>query len=115
MRFEIIFISSSDVDGERVTHSKSNNMELMLDNNANEVVNKLFSKGEICLETSVKGSDFIFDPVQQIYCKCHKANFTPGVSYIDSSDWIKKKKQQLIITMKLINCIKKKFKILNFL
>ena len=27
-----------------------------------------------------------------MYCKCHKLNFKPGGSYIDSPDWIKNKK-----------------------
>ena len=38
------------------------------------------------------GSDFIFDSVQLMYYKCH--NFKHGGSYIDSPDWIKRKKQQ---------------------
>ena len=40
----------------------------------------------------MKGSDFIFDSVQLMYCKCHKENFKRGGTYIDSTDWIKKKK-----------------------
>ena len=40
----------------------------------------------------IKGSDFIFDSVQFIYYKYHKVNFRHGGSYIDSPDWIKKKK-----------------------
>ena len=40
----------------------------------------------------MKGSDFIFDSVQLLYCKCHIVNFKLGGSYIDSPDWIKKKK-----------------------
>ena len=43
------------------------------------------------LETSMKG-DFIFDSVQLIHYKCHKVNFKWGGSYINSPDWIKKKK-----------------------
>ena len=39
----------------------------------------------------MRGSDFIFDSVQLLYYKCHKINFKRGSSYIDSSDWIKKK------------------------
>ena len=38
------------------------------------------------------GSDFIFDLVQLLYYKCQKIKFKHGGSYIDSSDWIKKKK-----------------------
>ena len=40
----------------------------------------------------MKGSDFIFDSVQLLYCKCHIVNFKLGGSYIDSPDWIKEKK-----------------------
>ena len=38
----INFISSKDDDEERVMHSKSNNIELMSHDNANEVINELF-------------------------------------------------------------------------
>ena len=41
----------------------------------------------------MKGSGFIFDCVHSSYYKCHKINFEPGGSYIDSPDWIKKKKK----------------------
>ena len=41
----------------------------------------------------MKGSGFIFDCVHSSYYKCHKINFKPGGSYIDSPDWIKKKKK----------------------
>ena len=40
----------------------------------------------------MEGGEFIFDAVQLMYCKCHKVNFRRSSSYIDSSDWIKKKK-----------------------
>ena len=67
----INFISSKDVDEERVMHSKSDNIELMLYDNANEVVNKVFesllSRYQIDLETLMRGSDFIFDSVQLLY------------------------------------------------
>ena len=44
------------------------------------------------LETSMKGSGFIFDSVQLMYYKCHNVNFERNGSYIDSPDCIKKKK-----------------------
>ena len=40
----------------------------------------------------MKGSDFIFDCVNLLYCKCHKTNLKRGGSYKDSTDWIKKQK-----------------------
>ena len=40
----------------------------------------------------MKRRDFIFDSVQLMYYKCHKLNFIRDGLYIDSPDWIKKKK-----------------------
>ena len=40
----------------------------------------------------MRGIHFIFDSVQLIYYKCHKVNFRRCGLYIDSPDWIKKKK-----------------------
>ena len=37
-----IFISSIDNDEDHVIHSKSNNMEIMIDGEADEVINELF-------------------------------------------------------------------------
>ena len=34
----------------------------------------------------MKGSNFIFDSVHLMYCKCHKVNFVRGGPYIDSPD-----------------------------
>ena len=48
-------------------------------NDANEVVDELLeslcSRYQGNLETSVRGSDFIFDSSQIIYYKCHKVDF----------------------------------------
>ena len=56
--------------------------------NANEVIKEIFqsllSSYQIGLETSMRGSDFIFDCVNLLYYKCHKINIKHGGSYIDS-------------------------------
>ena len=104
---EISFISSEDVDEERVMHSKSDNIEflhkisfaLSYDNtsydNANEIFNEHFESllSRYQIGSLMRGNDFIFDSVQLLYCKCHKIEFKCGGSYIDSPDWIKKKQQ----------------------
>ena len=76
--------------------SKSDNIEFMSYDNTNEVVNELFesvlSRYQIGLETSMRGSNFILDSVQLLYYKYRKINFKRGGSYINSPDWIKKKK-----------------------
>ena len=75
-------------------HLTSNNIKFTSYDNANEVVNELFDP--ICsiyqgkLETLMRGSDFNFDTVQLMYCKCYKVDFKRRDSYIDSLYWIKK-------------------------
>ena len=49
---------------------------------------------QLGLETSVIGSNFVFDCVQLLYFKCHKTSPNHGGSYIDLPDWIKKTKKQ---------------------
>ena len=92
----INFISSKDSEKEHVMHSNSGNVKLAPYSDANDAIEKLFkslhSRYQENLETSMKGSDFIFDSVQLIYYKCCKVNFKCDGSYIDSPDWIKKKK-----------------------
>ena len=44
----------------------------------------------------MRGSDFIFDSVQLMYCECYGVNFRYGGSYIDSPDWKKKRKKATI-------------------
>ena len=70
-------MSSKNTDEERVMHSKSDSIEIMVNDKADGVTEELFqsllSKYQVCLETSMKGgSDFIFDFVHLLYYKCHK-------------------------------------------
>ena len=71
-------------------HSTSSNTKFLTYENSNDVVDELFesllSKYQIDLETSMTGSDFIFDLVQILHYKCHKMNFKSAGSYIDSPD-----------------------------
>ena len=54
-------------------HSTSDNLKFAPYNDANEVVNELFasllSSYEDNVETSMRGSDFVFYSVQLMYCK----------------------------------------------
>ena len=90
----INFISLTDAEKkECVMHSRSENIEFTSYNDANEVVNEFFESLRN-LETSMRRSVFIFGSVQIMYYKCCEENVRRGDSYIDSPDWIKKKKQQ---------------------
>ena len=64
----INFISSKDAEEEHVMHSRSDNIKFTSYSDANEVVYELFeslhSRYKGNLETSMSGSNFIFDSVQ---------------------------------------------------
>ena len=75
------FISSTDNDEEPVMHSKSDSIEIMINDEAVEVINE-----------SMKDSELVFHYVHILHYKCHKTNTNGGGSYIDAPDWIKNKK-----------------------
>ena len=93
----INFISSKDTDEERVMHLKSGNKEIMINDEADEIIEELLqlllSRYQIELETSMKGGEFVFDCVHLLFYKCHKINPNPGRSYIESPDWINNKRR----------------------
>ena len=97
------FISPIDNDEQRVMHSESDNIEIMINDEADEVIKELSdslkNRYQNNLE-SMKVSEFVFDYVHLLYYKCHKRNLNRGGSYIDSSDWIKNKKA----TINKIDC-----------
>ena len=41
----------------------------------------------------MRGSEFVFNYVHSLYYKCHEIDPNCGRSYLDSPDWIKKKKK----------------------
>ena len=64
----------------------------MINDVADEVIQELFkslkNRDKNNLE-SIKGSEFVFDYIPLLYCKCHKINVNSGGSCIDSLDRIK--------------------------
>ena len=52
----------------------------------------------------MRGSDFIFDLAQLMYYKCHKVSFRYSGSYIDSPEWIKKKKSIIKLDYEDFSC-----------
>ena len=73
---QLIFITSKvDNDVDRVMHSKSDSIEIMSSDEADEVIKKLFdslkNRYQNNLE-SMRGSEFVFGYVQLLYYKCHK-------------------------------------------
>ena len=92
----VIYSISSKYNGdEHVMHSKSDNIEIMSHDNADETIEELFksllSRCQIGFETLKKSSNFIFDSASLLYYKCHNVNPNGNGSYLDSPDFIKSK------------------------
>lgn len=54
-------------------------MEVMADDDRNETIEELFdkfhSRYQMGLEMQMKRSDFVFECLNSLYCKCHKQKF----------------------------------------
>ena len=70
-------------------NSKSDNIEIMINDEPDEVIKELFdsliNRYQNNLEL-MKGSEIVFTYVYLLYSKCHKMNPNCGGSYIDSPD-----------------------------
>ena len=77
-------------------YSKSDNVETMINDKSDEAIEEFFksllSIYKIGLETSIKGSDFVFDCVYLLYYKYHKINPKCYGLSLESSGCIKNKK-----------------------
>ena len=93
---KINFISSKNFIETRDMHSKSDNIEIMIGADTNETIKNLFNsllqRYQKGLEESMRGSDFVFDCVESLNYIFHKVDLKRSASYIETPDWIKKKK-----------------------
>ena len=84
-------------------HAKSDNIEIMINEEVDKVIEKLFESLKNRYQNNlelIKGRDFVFDYNHLLHYKCYKINPNRGGSYIDSPNWIKTKKQQQIQSKK---------------
>ena len=92
----INFISSKDSDETRTMHTKSNNVEIMIGSDTNEIIKDLFEsfpeKYQERLEESMRGSEFFYDSVDVLHNNRNKVSLSRGGSYIDSPKWVKNKR-----------------------
>ena len=92
----INFISSKDSDETRTKHTKSNNVEIMIGSNTDEMIKDLFKsflqKYQEGLEESMRRSEFVYDSVDVLYYNLNKVSLSRGGSYIDSPKCLKNKK-----------------------
>ena len=78
-------------------HSKSDNTQIVINDEADEVIKELFDSLKNRYQNDselIKSSEFVVDYVQFLHYKCNKINPNPSGSYIDFPDWLKTKKQQ---------------------
>ena len=85
----INFVSSKDSDETRNMHTKSNNIEIMMGSETDDIIDELFEslllKYREGLEESMKGNGFIFDSIDLLYYHLQKPSLSrKGGSYIDS-------------------------------
>ena len=82
------FISSKDSDETRTVHTKSNNVEIMVGIETNEIIIDLFEsflqKYQEELEESMRGSEFVYDSVDVLYYNLNEVSLSRAGSYIDS-------------------------------
>ena len=90
------FFSSKDSEETCTINTKSDNIEIMMGNETDEVIEGLFEsllqRYQEGLEKSMRGIEFVFDSVNLLYYKIHKESLNRGGSYIDSPKWLKNKK-----------------------
>ena len=96
----INFISSKkDSEEVRTMRTKSDNREIMVGSETDEVIEKLLEslleRYQEGLEESMRGSEFIFDSVDTLYYNLNKIRLSGGVSYRDSPKWLKNKKADI--------------------
>ena len=85
------FISSTDTGETRTIFVWSDNEEIRLGNETDDIIKKRFNyflnnyqKEEIVLR---KGSDFVFESVDLFSYSFHKIGLKRGKSYIKSPEW----------------------------
>ena len=81
----INFISSKDSNETQTMHPKSNNVEIMVGSETNEIIIDLFvsflQKYQEGLEESMRGSEFVYDSVDVLYYNLNKVSLSRVGSY----------------------------------
>ena len=89
-------ISSKDFEEIRFIYSPSNNLEILMGSETDDIINELFESllqrfPEVRETSNNKGSEFIHESVGLLYYCFHKIDLKRGESYVDSPEWLKNK------------------------
>ena len=92
----INFISSKDSDKTRTMHTKSDNIDIMMGSETDDIIEELFKsllqRYQEGLEESMRESEFIFDSVDALDYDLNKIRLSRSETYVDSPKWLKNKK-----------------------
>ena len=95
MAINFIYLKEAS-DETQAIHAKSENVEIMMGGETDEIIEKLFKsllqRYQDGLEESMNGSEFNFDIVDVLYYDLNRISLNKGGSYIDSPEWLKNKK-----------------------
>ena len=77
-------------------HTKSNDIEIMISSETDEIIEELFKsllqRYQEGTEKSQKGSEFVYNSVNLLHYRLQKMSLKgTGSSYIDSPKWLKNK------------------------
>ena len=96
LTMQINFISSKDSEETRMMYIKSHNIEIMMGNETDEVIKKLFESllqnYQKNLEEPMRISKFVSDSIDLLYYHLQKISLKRDRFYIDSPEWLKNKK-----------------------
>ena len=88
----IKFISSKDSNETCIRHTWSDNIEIMIGLETDDIIDELVKYQE-GLEKSQKRSEFVYDSVDLLCYHLHKISLKRGKSFTDSPEWLKNKKK----------------------
>ena len=92
LKIAINFISSKDSKETRTMHTNSDNIEIMMNSERDEIMNELFrfllQNYQEGLEESMRGSLFILDSVDLLRYHLQKTNLKRSGSYKESFKWL---------------------------
>ena len=92
-------MSSKHSDETRTMHTKRNNIEITIGNEAVQIIRELFEfllqRYQEGLEESTRGSEFFLHNIDLLCYTLHKISLNRGRSYVDSPKWLKNKKARI--------------------
>ena len=98
LTMRINFISSKDSEETRATHTKSDNIEIMIGSETDNITDELFEsflqRYQEGLEESMRGNEFVFTNFDLLHYHIQRISLNRGGSYVNFPKWLNNKKQE---------------------